>query len=126
MINGRNFNKLAAELKNETHTFISGLSPSLGGADEGPNPHEYLEAALTACTITTLEMYATRKQIKVSGITVVTKIVSETKDGTVINRDIKIDGELSDAERIRLMEIADKCPIHKLLTGRTSIMTKGQ
>jgi putative redox protein len=123
MVVGRNIKTLAAELKSESHTFVSGISKSLGGSEEGPNPHEYLEAALTACTITTLQMYAARKNLKVTLIAVVTQIDSETKDGTVIIRTIKIEGELTEAERARLFEIADKCPIHKLLIGPIKITT---
>ncbi len=123
MIEARNINTIAAELKTEDHNFVSGISKAFGGSEEGPNPHEYLEAALAACTITTLQMYANRKQLGVTGIHVDVKIESEAKEGTVINRSIKIDGDLSDSDRSRLLEIADKCPIHKLLSKKITILT---
>lgn len=62
MIQGYRKENLVAEISAGRHRLLSGMSEELGGHDEGLNPHEILEAALAACTIITLQMYANRKQ----------------------------------------------------------------
>lgn len=115
---------LTATLQIGKHTLVSGVKESLGGKDEGPDPHELLEAALVACTIITVQMYAARKQWPVEQIDVTVKITSETKEGTHIKRQVSFIGDLSDEQRQRLREIADRCPIHRLLSGPISIETE--
>ncbi len=115
---------LAAELHIRNHELIAGVVAALGGQDEGPSPHELIEAALTACTIITVQMYANRKQWPLLSTDVETKIVSETKDGTVISRDIKFRGDLTQEQRDQLFAIANKCPIHKLLSGKVEIQSQ--
>jgi putative redox protein len=104
------------------HYFISDVDKNLGGNDEGPNPHELVEAALCACTGMTVKMYAKRKQIPLQEINVNVKI---EKEGVVnlIKREIELIGDLSDEQRVQLLQIADKCPIHKLLIAQVSIET---
>lgn len=123
MVTGTRSDNLIAVLKARTHEILSGVPESLGGKDEGATPHEILEAALTACTIITVQMYANRKGIQLQSTNVQTNIVSENKEGTVIERKLTFLGDLSVEEKIRLEEIANKCPLHRLLSGSVTIKT---
>lgn len=124
MISGSRTGHLSATLKTETHEVIAGVLPALGGNDEGPSPHELLESALAACTIITVQMYANRKGWKLNSTNVSVEIVSEKTEGTSIVRTVKFEGDLSDDERQRLLDIANKCPIHKILSNPIKIETR--
>jgi putative redox protein len=121
MISGKRLNNLAAEITAGQFKIISGVGAELGGGDEGPTPHEILEASLAACTILTLQMYANHKKIKLVSANVIVNVESKSKDTSIISRKIQLDGDLSTEEKQRLMEIADKCPIHKLLSSNIKI-----
>lgn len=115
---------IAALLKVGRHDVIADEGPALGGEDAGPNPHEMIEAALVACTIMTLQLYANRKQWPLESADVSAGIETEGPEGTVIFRRISLRGDLSEEQRSRLLEIANKCPIHRLLTGTVRIRTE--
>ncbi len=123
MIESKGNNSLTAISKVRTHAVVAGVLPALGGQDEGMNPHEILESALASCTIITLEMYAKRKNYPLSAVEVKVKVASEGSE-SVIEREIKLTGTLNEEERIKLLEIANKCPIHKLLQSQVTIQTK--
>lgn len=94
-----------------------------GGTETGPNPHEYLAAALAACTSMTLKMYASRKAIHLENA-IVTVDIERSNDIEIFSRDIQLLGDLSLEEKARLIEIANKCPIHKALIGEIQIKTQ--
>ena len=103
--------------------FLSDAEVSKGGSDSGPSPHEYLGAALAACTSMTLKMYAGRKEMKLDNA-IVTVDIERHDDVETFSREIQLQGNLSDEEKERLLEIADKCPIHKALAGQIQIKTQ--
>ncbi|NRF40750.1 OsmC family protein [Pedobacter foliorum] len=107
------------------HFIYSDEPESIGGTDEGMTPGALLLASLGSCTAITVRMYADRKQYNLDGIKVELAICDE-KDmnkETTITRKIELIGTLTDEERQRLMQIADKCPIHKILSNPIKIET---
>ena len=93
-----------------------------GGGGTGPGPHELLLAALGACTSMTIRGYAARKGWVVRRVAV--RLTGSSVDGTyVINRHLTIEGDLEGDQRERLVEIANKCPVHRTLTGDVVINT---
>lgn len=121
MVVGQRLGNLGAAIRAGDFEVVSGVLAAQGGNNEGPDPHQLLETALAACTIITVQMYANRKQWPVTSVHCSIKIDKEGPDGTFFTRDISLEGELSDEQRTRLFEIAEKCPIHKLLSGKIAI-----
>ena len=103
--------------------FLSDAEVSKGGDGTGPSPHEYLGAALAACTSMTLKMYASRKAMSLENAIVIVDI-ERVDDVEKFTRDIQLIGNLSVEEKERLIEIANKCPIHKALAGQIQIKTQ--
>lgn len=114
---------LSFVLSNQVHEIVSDVNQALGGNNEGLNPHDLLEGALAACTSITVMMYARRKNINLTDVKVIVKIAKEGEEN-LIQRDIEFMGPVSLEEKQKLLEIANKCPIHKLLTHKTEIETR--
>lgn len=106
-----------------------------GGLDSGPGPYDFLLAALGACTAMTVRLYADGKKLPLDRVTVRLsheKIYAtdcaecETKDGKIdrIERAITLEGALDDAQRQRLIEIAEKCPVHRTLHSEVNVRTR--
>ena len=93
-----------------------------GGDESGAGPHELLLAALGACTAMTLKVYAERKGWPLRNVKIALN-GSTTPTGFVITRQLTYDGDLDAEQRQRLVEIADKCPVHKTLSGTITIQT---
>jgi putative redox protein len=114
---------LSALIKAGSHEIVAGEPSKLGGGDEGATPHELLEASLAACTIITVQMYANRKMWPLRSTNVEVRIDKEEAGAAHILREISFEGDLSQEQRERLLTIANKCPIHKLLSGKIEITT---
>ncbi|TGL60266.1 OsmC family peroxiredoxin [Leptospira ognonensis] len=105
------------------HTFIADEPEDLGGGDLGPMPTQLLAASLGSCTSITLRMYADRKEIALESIEVHVNIDKLSADENKFTRKLKLSGNLSEAERERLLQVANACPVHKILSGKISIDT---
>lgn len=123
MIHASRKNRFQVEAKIRNHDLILDLEKNLGGDDTGPNPHELVEVALATCTIQTCLLYANRKEWPLNNVDVEVEITSETRELTTFARKIRFGGPLSPEQITRLSEIADKCPIHRMLRGQVSIET---
>ena len=104
------------------HTVIADEPLSSMGTDTGMNPYSLLLSSLGSCTCITLRMYIDRKQWPVDEILVKLDLY-KTETGTLINRDITFTGGITDEQHQQLLAIANKCPIHKILTGNIEVVT---
>lgn len=123
MINGNIVENYACELRSENHKIIADVDSSLNGTDLGMNPHEILESALAACTLMTIKMYAQRKNIELGLLDVKVKILKEGIEST-IDRKINFDKSLDNEMKAKLLNIANRCPIHRLLISNIDILTE--
>ena len=126
--------KFQQDIMSGPHRFIADEPVSFGGLDSGPGPYDLLLAGLGACTSMTIRLYADNKKLPLKRVTVRlthNKIHAtdcencETKEGMIdrIDRHISFEGDLDPATRKRLLEIADKCPVHRTLTSEIDIRT---
>jgi putative redox protein len=125
----------ATDIMAEGHSLVADEPISMGGTNLGPTPYGYLMAGLGACTAITLRMYSDRKQWPLDGVTVKLnhqKIYAgdcetcETKEGKLdqIEREIELSGPLDDQQKQRLMQIADRCPVHRTLHSEIIVRSK--
>lgn len=122
-------------VSNGKHTFLADEPISVGGEDLGPTPYDLLLASLGTCTAMTLRMYSNRKKWDLQEITV---HLSHGKEHALdcekcedvkskidtLSRIIEVKGDLDDTQRKRLLEIADRCPVHKTLSGQIQFRTE--
>ena len=122
-------------LKLGDHNFIADEPTNFGGNNYGPSPYEFLSAGLAACTVMTIQMYARRKKWEVENVSCHINYSKEhavdcehcEEDSAKIDtftREIKLLGNLSEEQKKKLLEIADKCPVHRTLHTKTQVITK--
>lgn len=127
--------KFTTNLKLGNHYLVADEPTSFGGNNFGPSPYEFVSAGLASCTAMTIQMYARRKKWDVQNVKV---SIDYGKDHAIdcenceddsskidtFNRTIELEGDLDDKQRQRLLQVADKCPVHKTLETKTQIITK--
>ena len=117
------------------HALVADEPLKVGGTNLGPTPYDLLSAALATCTTMTLKMYATHKKLDLDSVTVRVRHDKvhaddcrdcESRAGKIdeFQRELTLDGDLDDAQRARLLEIADKCPVHRTLHEEVKVRTR--
>ncbi len=133
LVKSRIHNNFTQDIYTKDHHIVADEPKSLKGNNLGMNPYELLLSSLGACTSMTLKMYAQRKELKLEGVEVLLKhqkihakdcehCESQTGMIDVIEKTIKIEGDLSSEQRDRLYEIAEKCPVNKTLKSEIKII----
>ncbi len=121
-------------IKAGKHQLLADEPEEVGGNDFGPTPYDLLTAGLGACTAMTLRMYADRKQWDLKGVTVHLEHGKKYREDCEdceqphrkidhFEREIILEGDLDDKQKQRLLEIADKCPVHKTLHAEVAVVT---
>jgi putative redox protein len=114
--------KYATTLRNGVHTVFSDEPADVGGKDSAPSPGDYLRMSLASCTAITLRMYADRKGFQIEEIKVAVR--SEPAEGkTVFFVQVHLTGSLDKDQRSRMLQIANACPVHKVLTNQIVVNT---
>ncbi len=104
------------------HEIILDEPEEFGGKDLGPNPMEILNSALASCTSITLQMYAQRKGWPLEEARIEVDVEADKASGhTVFHKRVEFIGDLDEKQRIRLMQIASKCPVEKILVSDTEV-----
>jgi putative redox protein len=126
---------LLQQIRIGPHQLASDEPQAFGGGDQGPSPYDLLCAALGACTSMTLRMYARTKGWPLQRVIVTVRhekihavdcATCETKEGKLdrMELEIALEGPLDDAQRRRLLEMADRCPVHRTLSSEVHLLTR--
>lgn len=115
--------KYKTTLSTDTHVIIGDEPIDNGGQDVGPGPGDLLRMSLASCTAITLRMYADRKGYDIDQIEVKVN-TKEVDNKTIFTRQIVITGHIEDHVRKRMMQIANACPVHKMLTRPIEVITQ--
>ena len=114
--------RVALDIEAAGHRLVSDAPEGQGGDGLGPDPHDYFDAALAACTAMTVLMVAQRKEMPLDDVQV-DIIRDEDSDHYRMTRQVRLVGDLDAEQRAYLLGIADKCPIHRLLHKAISVDT---
>jgi len=116
--------KFTLNVNSASHQWIADEPLSMGGDNLGPDPYDHLLAALGACTVLTLRMYATHKKMAIDDIQATLTHEKNEQGAETIYREITFVGDITTEQRKRLLEIADKCPVHKTLHNLSVVTTE--
>ncbi|MCC7136478.1 MAG: OsmC family protein [Nitrosomonas sp.] len=134
IVNGRLADGFTCRVRAGRHHWIADEPETMKGQDLGPDPYAHLCAALASCTVMTLNLYARHKALPVTEIEAhvrhhrIHAKDCEDCDGTEgmvdqLDRTIRITGDLDDKQRQRMLEIANRCPVHQTLTGKMRVIS---
>ena len=115
--------KLQQVIEVGRHNLVADAAVKLGGDDAGPDPHDFLDASLGACTAITVHMVAQRKQIPLADVRVVITH-EEDEQNYRLRREVELIGDLTPEQREYLLGIANKCPVHRSLGKKIEVETK--
>ena len=132
VVAGRTEDGFLSAVNADGHLMLADEPESYGGQNRGPTPYDYLSAALGACKVMTLNMYARHKKLPVEKVEISVRHDRihakdcedcETEDGLLdhLSSEIGISGDLDDTQRQRMLEIADRCPVHRTLKAEIKI-----
>ena len=135
VVSGRPEDIFRVAINADGHRLMGDEPEKYGGTDSGPSPYDLLSAALASCTVMTLNMYARRKQLPLESVRVDVQhgkihaedcLDCEASSGKIDRfvRTIHLEGELSDEQRQRMLEIADRCPVHRSLHGEIDVSSR--
>ena len=127
--------KFTQTLHSGPHQLVADEPEEYGGNNDGPGPYEYVLMGLGACTSMTIRMYADRKKIPLERVRVILShqkihaedcVDCESKEGKIdeIVREITLEGDLTGEQRQRLLDIANRCPVHRTLTSEIKVRTR--
>ena len=127
--------KFTQTLHSGPHQLVADEPEEYGGNNDGPGPYEYVLMGLGACTNMTIRMYADRKKIPLERVRVILShqkihaedcVDCESKEGKIdeIVREITLEGDLTGEQRQRLLDIANRCPVHRTLTSEIKVRTR--
>ncbi len=128
-------NAFTTQMKVGNHYMLADEPSDFGGNDFGPSPYELISAGLSACTAMTIQMYGRRKEWDIKNVEVhisyskthaedCEECEAESAKIDTFMREIKFDGNLDEKQTARLLEIADKCPVHRTLHSETQVITR--
>lgn len=135
LVTGRTEDGFLCRLQAGGHELLADEPADVGGEDQGPDPYEYLAAALGSCTVMTLNMYARHKKLAVERVACRVRHrrihaddceACETDSGKLdeLSREIEIEGNVDESTRQRMLEIADRCPVHRSLSAEISMVSR--
>ncbi len=135
MVSGKTEDVFQVAINADGHLSMGDEPESYGGANLGPSPYDLLSAALASCTVMTINMYARHKKLKLDSVRVDVRhgkihaqdcMECESKSGMIdrFERTIHLQGELTGQQKERLMQIADRCPVHRTLHSEVNIVSK--
>ena len=127
--------KYSQHMVSGKHQLVADEPEDVGGNDLGPGPYEYILMGLGSCTSMTIRMYADHKKIPLQKVQVTLshqKVHAqdcadcESKNGKIdeIVREVRLEGDLTEEQRQRLLEIANRCPVHRTLTSEIKVRTR--
>lgn len=103
------------------HSLVVDEPEDAGGTDAGPSPTRLVAAALASCTAITVEMYAERKGWELGKVEVEVEMGGSSSEGVSFDVVLRVPGQLESAQQERLLTIAGKCPVHRMLAAETTV-----